>query len=291
MSSRRTKPSIDTIAELYRSGMTIAEVADHLGWSSSWIFNQLVAAGIDRRASAAAPAIDQPRRQPTLAEITAAYNKGWTLAQVGEHFGYSGAWIRKQLIAAGIDRRPIGSIAGTRRIDDAAEADLVESMRSQYLDEGLTLVEIADRHDRSSWWVKDRLTRSGVTLRKRTLRRSTKPTAAELKLIKRKYLNDRATLAEIATDIGRSPEWVSTHLRAAGVQVSSGGARRLAVDEDWIVEQYVNHWRSLNSIRSELGVSPDVVKRILTERDIPIRSRAQSLVLINDADEATPSRR
>ena len=161
----------------------------------------------------------------------------------------------------------------------------MEILRSQYLDDGLTLVEIAERHDRSSWWVKDRLRPRWRHVSPSHPAQLQPPHPTELNTIKRMYVDERATLADIAASLGRAPESISAQLKAAGIRVSPGGARRLDVDEHWIVDQYVSHWRSINSIRTELAISPDVVKRVLKEHGIAIRSRSESLVRINDATE------
>lgn len=285
MDSDRSRPDIEQLTRLYRSGLTIAAVAAEVGYSSSWVFNQLVAAGIARRPSAAAPKTTNSRRRPTIDEVTALYGDGWTLDQIGDHFNYSGAWVRNQLIVAGIDRRPIGHQPGTRIIDDAAEADMVRRICSLYVDEQLPVAEIARRFDRSSWWVKDRLTRTGVATRSTKIRPTSEPSAEQLQSIIQSYVDDRHTIVDIATRIGRSPQWVSAQLRGAGVDVAPGGARRMDVDAGWIAEQYVDHRRSLNSISIELGISADVIKRVLDERNIARRSRSESLTRITDSDE------
>ncbi len=56
----------------------------------------------------------------------------------------------------------------------------------------------------------------------------------------RLYVDDRATVVDIASRLAQSSEWVSAQLRGAGIAVSAGGARRIDVDEDWIEDQYVH---------------------------------------------------
>ena len=194
-------------------------------------------------------------------------DEGLSLAEVGRRFGYTTSWARKQLIAAGIPRRPPGGRLGVRRVDDGAEADLVEEISKLYVQEELSLDEIGRRCGRGRWWVRDRLTRAGVPIRRQGGPHGSVP-ADLVEEMKRLYLEDKMRTADIATRVGMSQSWVYRQLADAGVELRRP---RLDLDEAWIQLQYVDERRSINAISEDMDVSTAVVRRVLIENGIPIR--------------------
>ena len=108
-SPARFRADIDDgeIIRLYtHEGHTAAEIAEQLGCSASLVYGRLARRGVDRRSQA-------PRRRPgpTAQELGHLYRDcGLSLRELAGRYGVSTRAVRGWLVAAGIDRRPGGSI-------------------------------------------------------------------------------------------------------------------------------------------------------------------------------------
>lgn len=228
---------------------------------------------------------DTRRERPSPEEVARLYRDGWSLSQIGNRFGYTPGAVRKWLIAARVDRRPAadGQRQAPPPVHDPEAAAVVVELRRLYVDVQLSLGEIGQRFGHSADWARIRLVRAGVTIRTTTFTLA-KVSPALIEEMTRLYVDAGRTTKEIAEHVGRTRQWVSTHLEAAGVQLKPGGARRLVVDEAHIVEQYLRRRRSMNAIATDLNIGPTVVRRVLEAHDIAIRDRGASLTII-DVDE------
>ena len=195
-------------------------------------------------------------------------DEGLSLDSIGERLGYSRSWVRKQLIAAGIDRRPAGGRLGARRVDDEAEADLVEQISTLYVDEAMSLGAIGERLGRSRWWVRDRLDRAGVPIRRQGGPHSVRANPQLVEEMKRLYTDEKVRTADIADRVGMSQSWVYRQLVGAGVVFRRP---RHSVDAERVRRLYVDERRSLRATALRVGVSEAVVRRVLVELGIRIR--------------------
>jgi len=166
---------------------------------------------------------------------------------------------------------------------DLTDDELDRELCRLYVDDHMTLVDIGRRYGHSADWARRRIHCAGVTIRTTTFKPEIVPAALVAEMA-RLYIVDGNTMAEIADRVGRNRSWVSTQLEAADVQLKPGGSRRLNLNEAWIIDQYVEHRRPMSSIANDLGVNGTVVKRVLADHDIDIRSKSESITRI-DGDE------
>jgi transposase len=95
----------DQIVRLYEQGHTAAEIADHLGCSTSLVYFRLERRGIARR-----PRAPRGCRRPADAQLAHLYwDCGLSLRDLAGRYGVSRQAVHGWLIAAGIERRPAGA--------------------------------------------------------------------------------------------------------------------------------------------------------------------------------------
>jgi len=85
------------------------------------------------------------------------------------------------------------------------------------------------------------------------------------------------TTVEIAASMGMSSGWVAARLKAAGLTLRKGGARRVTIDAVAVREAYVDQNRPMSAIAEQFGVNLGVVRRTLVDQGVPIRRHHQSV--------------
>lgn len=86
--------------------------------------------------------------------------------------------------------------------------------------------------------------------------------------LERERITLRKSIREIARDAGLHKSHVARRLDAVGLPRWRLG---IAVDETWLVEQYVTEKRPAQNIATELGLSPTTVKRTLVRLGVELR--------------------
>jgi hypothetical protein len=104
MSAQLTSAERAQIVALYQTGLTLAQVGDHVGRSAYAVRCALVAAGVPRRsANRSTIAGDE------VAEVVRLYTtEGLSTYRVAERIGRTQSVVWKILVTAGIPRRPAG---------------------------------------------------------------------------------------------------------------------------------------------------------------------------------------
>jgi transposase len=154
------------------------------------------------------------RRRGSRAELRRLYEQQrLTPAEIGERLGVSGRTIRTWLQRAGIALRP----GWERRRRHLPPADT--ELRRCYLDEGLTIAQLAARYGVSATTAKRWLDKAGIP-RRAAGRRSRAPGAAELR---RLYQKEGLSTTQIAQRHGVGQSTAHGWLRAAEIPLRPAG--------------------------------------------------------------------
>lgn len=152
----------DRVAALYTDEQklpTIAEVAEELGIGRETVREHLVRANVPRRAAKARGSRDP---QAVADAVRRYVTEGETLWEIAERYGKTATTIRSWLLDAGVTLRPPGG-----RVD---ESSVRETIRL-YVDEDLTIDEVARRQGLHPWTVRQRLVDNRIPRRPRGRRR------------------------------------------------------------------------------------------------------------------------
>lgn len=98
--TQATAQDIDTMVELYRSGLTVRQIADETGFHRSTVGKHLEARGIDTR-----QLLLRPEQIQEAGEL---YEAGSRLEDLARLYGVSDTMIRTHLLRAGVKMRPGG---------------------------------------------------------------------------------------------------------------------------------------------------------------------------------------
>lgn len=134
---------------MYRRGDSLRAIGDRFGHGPDWARARVRAAGVPRRR--AAPAFSGPKNQA----LQAALDRGATVAELAAQFDRSQYTVRAWLRQAGITP-PAPVPRSPPPLPDA------EQLRRLYVDEQLTIIEIAGRLDVPRHRVRDGLSAAGI---------------------------------------------------------------------------------------------------------------------------------
>lgn len=131
-----------------------------------------------------------------------------SLAQIGARYGHTADWVRARLVAAGVPLRAAGRRA---RISD----DQVRAL----LDQGLRVSEIAERLGVTESPVLERMRARGWTVPARRPRGPSRhaPPPPAPETLRRLYLAEELSVAEVAHRLGVTKHRVTAELQAAGI--------------------------------------------------------------------------
>jgi len=241
-------------------GLSVAEAADRSGYSTSGIYALL-------RRHAITPSPRTPGHRADRVECEQAARlyreQRWSLRQVGAHFGRGPDWARARIEAAGQALRPAG------RGGDTSWTQLLPRLVA----DGLTTAQIAVRVGRSPATVAEALHARGLT----AARPPTAPSALDVALLRRLYVDRQHTIAETAAVLRVPQRRVADALAAADLPRRRAGTRtdRLglaSVPAERLSALYVTAGWSVAAIGRELGCSPTRVAHALDRAGIPRRS-------------------
>jgi AraC-like DNA-binding protein len=92
--------------------------------------------------------------------------------------------------------------------------------------------------------------------------------------LRRRYLDQGASVGEIATELGSGQKAVRTALEVAGIprRARPRTYPRLA-DHDWLRRRYLEDDAGIDDIAGELGCHPEAVRRALTAAGVRFKPR------------------
>lgn len=237
------------VADLYRAGWTVGQIAGRYQVAAATILRRLDSAGTARRPAslpAAFPAGEAARR---------VREEGASFAGLAREYGVSAGAVGYQMAARGVP-----AAVHAPRVLRAAPPEGI----ARLYEDGLTVAEIAALHQVSRWVIAARLDAAGVARRPRG-----KPLpVAEAAALYR----DGDSLAALAARYGVSARTVWGKLTAAGIGLRPPGGRRIAVPVGEAVELY-EAGHTMARLAGRYGVCETVIYNRLTEAGAPIRRR------------------
>ena len=131
-----TEPGLDELAALYvDQGLSLAVIGRRFGHTADWVRARLVAAGVPLRPAGRPPTI-------TDDQVRSLLNQGLRVADIAKELGVTDSSVLDRMRAngwTGPPRRPRGPSR------NALPPPKVESLRQLYVDEGLSIGEVALR--------------------------------------------------------------------------------------------------------------------------------------------------
>jgi len=258
-------------------GLSLAQIATRTGYSRSGVRNLLRRAGLPTRPVAPAASRDDPE---VLTEVARLYrDQGRSLDAVGAAFGRGPAWAKARVQAAGLPIHPTGP---------AATSLDVAQLRRWRIDDGLTIVEIARRAGRPAATIAAALRNAGVP---RPPRQPQQP-ALDPAQLRRLYVDQHRTLAQVATATRASARRVKAALADAGIPLRPARSRAdrpplPTLSADQLTDVYIRQGLTVTEIAAQLGGSTTWVLTALHAHGIPRRTGGARPVPPLNIDTAT----
>lgn len=242
---------------LYRAGTPITAIATKTGIGPKRISATLRSAGIQ------VPRGHPPPRSLDVDVLTELYvHQRLSSDEVGRRLGCSSQKVRDELRRAGIALRSPGTAsARLAGLDDA-------TLRRLYVDEEKTLAQIAVAYDCVPGAVRQRLLRAGINRRPPGGgRRPVLEDGATAAQLRRLYLEEGRSIAEIARILGCTRDKVGRHLDHYGIP-RRPRARPGGLNGRLLRRLYVSERLGVDQIAARLKVSPNHVRNELRRHDI-----------------------
>jgi transposase-like protein len=237
------------VADLYRAGWTVKQIAGKCGTTTGTVLRRLEQAGVTRRPKslpAPFPAEEAARR---VRENQA------TFAALSREYGVSDGAVRYRMAAMGVP----AAVHAPRVLAGFPAADIARLYQG-----GLTVGGIAVLHGVSRWTISARLGSADVTLRPAGKVLPLEEAAAQ-------YAAGES-LAAIGARYGMSAGTVGGKLTAAGIVLRPPGGRRIPVPVGEAVGLYAGG-QTMAQLAARYGVCPTVIYDRLVEAGAPIRRR------------------
>jgi transposase/predicted DNA-binding protein YlxM (UPF0122 family) len=244
----------DAWAARYQAGESIEALAAAAGVSPRRISKALQEAGLRPIA---------PRRQAIARQLLVEMyvERGLSADAVANQLGCSSQKVRDDLRHHGIKLRPPG-------VANAGLAGLnAEVLRGLYVDERLTLSEIAERLGCSARAVANRLTTFAIAPRPRGRGpRSGEDPAIPSATLRAMYVDQARSIRAIAEALGTSSDVIRARMRAYGIEHGLREASQLA--PELLRSLYLDQGQGIAEIAAALGVSQSQVRADLTRHGI-----------------------
>jgi len=191
-----------------------------------------------------------------------------SFAEIAERAGCSTGAVGKRLRRAGVTARPRGGRA--RPLD---ESDVADRLRDLYVEQGLSVAEVARHVGHSRDWVVTRLDRLGLPRpgwQKKPRR------ALPAARLRRLWVDERRSVPEVAEQFGVPADWVRAELARHGISRPRRPPPGLTPLTTKVLEDlYVHQGLSATEIAHRVGGSPTRVVEALERAGIPRRPRGQ----------------
>jgi lambda repressor-like predicted transcriptional regulator len=255
------------VADLYRAGWTVKQIATKYGVAETTILNRLEQAAVSRRPKslpAVFPADEAARR---------VRDEGASFAGLAREYGVSVEAVRYQMTARGVP----AAVHAPRVLRGIPATDLGDLYAA-----GQTLAQIAGKYGVSRWTVSDRLRSIGVPRRPPAWMQRRQPTPLPLAEAAALY-EDGESLAVLAGRYQVSASTVWSRLAEAGVTLRPpGGHNRIPLPVDELVALYAAG-QTMARLAARYGVCETVIYNRLTEASAPIRHKTGNFKQVDPA--------
>jgi hypothetical protein len=216
-----TTEDLSNVVRVYRDeGLSLAQVGSAFGHRPDWARARVLATGVPMRRPGERGHRTEEDSGLDVERLTRWYADGLTLAEISHRTGGSRAKVTAGLRAYGVE------IRSRRRRTTTPTPD---QLRELYVDQHLTLAQVAARLGCSNRRVAARLAAAGVALRAAG-RPASSPAPPPLDEAQphELYVDQQLTIAEVATRVGSSDTRVAAALKQHGIPRRRGGTRLIA---------------------------------------------------------------
>jgi len=245
----RADVSAADVAELYREGWTVKQIAGRYRVTTGTVLRRLEQAGVRRRPKSL------PAPFPVGEAARRVREEAATFAALGREYGVSYGAVRYRMAAMGVP----AAVHAPRVLVGVPAADVARLYQG-----GLTVGSIADLHGVSRWTISARLDSVGVARR---------PAGKHLPLDEAAALyEDGESLAAIGARYGMNASTVHGKLTAAGITLRPPGARRIPVPVGEAASLYAGG-QTMAQLADRYGVCETVIYNRLTEAGALVRHK------------------
>ena len=207
-----------------------------------------------------------------VAELAHMYGRRLSLAEIGSRYGHTADWVKARLVSAGVQIRSQGR----------QPAEVTPDQVRALLDQGLRVPQIADRLGVSETTVQKIIREQGWTSPPRRPRGPTRnaPPNPPAWTLRRLYVTEGLSIAEVAQRLGISRGRVTAALEAAGIPRHrpgwANGEPPPPITKTQLDDLYVNAGRSIGEVATTLNTTTTRVVKALRRHGIPRRPEPQA---------------
>lgn len=212
--------------------LSLAVIGRRFGHTADWVRARLVAAGIPVR---------RPGRQPTITDdqVRSLLDQGLRVPEIAKELGVTDSSVLDRMRAngwTGPPRRPRGPSK------NAPPPPKVASLRQLYVNEGLSVGEVAHRLGLSRGRVTAALDAAGISRRRPGWTEGTPPAPITAEQLTELYVEDGKTVREVAAVLDTTTTRVNAALRRQGIPRQPEPQKPpppLALDKTTLTDLYV----------------------------------------------------
>lgn len=268
--------------EYVENRRAMTDIADGLGCGSSTIRYWIQKFDIGTRSPNETKTTEQTRKLRDKSWVREQYIENRrTASDIGNQLNVSENAVLQWLQRHNIPRR--SNAASQHKASVVKKLKDKAWLREQYVQNRQSTTEIAYELDISSTTVTKWLRTHDIQIRDSVLTEAALNRLRDDEWMYRRYVKERASTTEIASQLDCSTTTVSKWLSEHKITVRSQQESKLpkeAVgklqDDDWLQEQYINQRRTLSEIGEELGVSGVAVGLRLETHGIESREPGES---------------
>jgi predicted DNA-binding protein YlxM (UPF0122 family) len=242
------------------------ELAEEYGVSASKIKNLLKENGIRLRNRSE---IQLDGKTLPVKRIAMEYNYGQSALSLGKKYGVSNVTIQDILKKEGVNIRSISEARLKGKVLP------IDEIKKRYLEDRLDSKQLGSEYGVSDVHIRNFLRNNGVKLRSISEARL-KGKVLPIDEIKKRYLEDKMNLEELAEEYGVSASKIKNLLKEKGVKLRNYSeailkGKILPVEE--IKKKYLNG-SSINELSREYDSSWDRIKELLKKNGIKIKNNS-----------------